>query len=162
AHPSDARGDRRAQYLFVNERPFSSRTLSASLEQACKGYVLVGHYPLFCLFITVPPEEVDFNVHPTKEEVRFRDERFLASTIYHAGHQAFIGSAALVSEVRLSDGGPNEPGKPLHAAVAPPPFLTNPEALVRHAFERKRALQEDVFGARIREAVGASSQQSPV
>ena len=48
AHPHDARGDRRSQFFFVNGRPFVSKQLTAALEQACRGFVMIGKFPIVC------------------------------------------------------------------------------------------------------------------
>lgn len=148
-HPLDARTDRRSQYLFINERPFSNRALGAALEQACRGFVMVGRFPIGVFFLTVPPETVDFNVHPTKEEVRFQDERAIAGALYHAIQSALAGSSALVGEVNFErTAGEPAPGLPsIPASVPPPPaFFTSPEALVKRAFDRKQAIQTDFIG----------------
>ncbi|MBI1290357.1 DNA mismatch repair endonuclease MutL [bacterium] len=144
-HPLDARTDRRSQYFFINERPFSNRALGASLEQACRGYAMIGRFPIGVFFLTVPPDTVDFNVHPTKEEVRFQDERAVAGALYHAVQAALAGSAALVGEMKLKD---DEPSAPTVTASGPPPpaFFTSPEALVRRVFDRKQAIQSDFIG----------------
>jgi DNA mismatch repair protein MutL len=156
-HPLDARHDRRSQYFFVNDRPFSSRQVTAALEQACKGFVMIGRFPAGAWFIELPPEEVDFNVHPTKEEVRFRDERHIAGTLYHAVQRALTGSPAHIGEMKLPAPATDESSsaRPTESAPAavpqatteqparPPAFFTSPEELVRRAFDRKQTRQED-------------------
>ncbi len=157
AHPLDARGDRRGQYLFVNERPFSSKQIIGALEQACRGFVMTSRFPVFALFIQIPPGEVDFNVHPTKEEVRFQDERRVSGTVYRAVEAAFQGSRTLVGEVQLEDRidpsraeeqDKGTPGKEAGTSASsgtgesnsrPPSFFTSPDQLVRRAFDRKQS-----------------------
>lgn len=143
-HPQDVRTDRRGQYLFVNGRPFSNKALQASLEQGCRGFVMVGRFPVYCVMIDIPPRDVDFNVHPTKEEVRFENERAVAGAVYHAARHALEGSEAMVGEVTLPRGAdiprepaPGEPSSPAAAEARPPSFFTSPDQLVRRAFERK-------------------------
>lgn len=82
--PEVARPDRRYQAFFVNRRPIVSRTLAASLAEAYRGILMVNLYPVAAVFIEIDPTLVDVNVHPTKEEVRFRDERAVAGAVYHA------------------------------------------------------------------------------
>ena len=151
-HPHDARGDRRSQYFYVNDRPFSSKSLTGALEQACRGFVMAGKFPVASVFIDVPPGDVDFNVHPTKEEVRFRDERAVGGAVYHAAKNALEGSSALVGEVRLGPDDVAPPAPPTgpppaedgSRSAAPPSrptipgFFTSPDELVRRAFERKQ------------------------
>lgn len=99
---TDSRGDRRGEFLFVNNRPFSSRALSAAIEQACRGFIMVGRFPIFALFIDVEPGDVDINVHPTKEEVRFRDERAIAGACHHAV-KATLEAHGFTPELSLDD-----------------------------------------------------------
>lgn len=144
AHPNDARNDRRSQYFYVNERPFSSKALTAALEQACRGFVMIGKFPMCALFVSIAPGDVDFNVHPTKEEVRFRDERHIAGTVFHAVRSALEGSESLVGRVDLAGSDEQEPRDAAAPAPQParanvlPGFFTSPEQLVRRAFDRKQ------------------------
>lgn len=71
--PSLNRPTQSSQYLFVNGRPVKDRLLLAALRAAYGDMVPRGRHPMLALFLTVPPEEVDVNVHPAKSEVRFRD-----------------------------------------------------------------------------------------
>lgn len=145
--PQHARGNRSSQYLFVNGRPFSCRSIAASIEQACRGFIMIGRFPAFCVFVDVPAGEVDINVHPTKEEVRFRNERAVAGACYHAA-RAVLEGRGYVPEMTLGAAAPEAaPGVlRVETAYLPPPraavqetFLTSPELLVNRAFEKKRA-----------------------
>ena len=60
------------QYLYVNGRWVRDRLISSALQEAFRGLVMTGKHPMAFLFLEVPPELVDANVHPTKSEVRFR------------------------------------------------------------------------------------------
>ena len=74
-HPSQSKGSRKGQYLFLNGRWIQDRSLQHALGEAYRGLLMVGRYPLAFLFLEVPPEVVDVNVHPTKSEVRFSDSQ---------------------------------------------------------------------------------------
>ncbi|MDP2875863.1 MAG: DNA mismatch repair endonuclease MutL [Holophaga sp.] len=65
--------DRNHLYLFVNGRSVRDRLLLAALSEAWQGYFVKGSYPAAVLFLEMPAEAVDVNVHPTKAEVRFRE-----------------------------------------------------------------------------------------
>ena len=72
-HPSLSKPSRKGQYLFLNGRWIQDRSLQHALGEAYRGLLMVGRYPVAYLFIELPPELVDVNVHPTKSEVRFED-----------------------------------------------------------------------------------------
>ncbi len=82
--PQSARPNRTLQHFFVNRRYVKTRTVMAALEQAFKGAVMGGKFPTCVLFVELPPETVDANVHPAKVEIRFIDERPVFSAVYHA------------------------------------------------------------------------------
>jgi len=70
--PGDDRADRRSQILFVNGRLLRSTLLSGAWSAAYRTFAMVGRYPYGVLYLSVPPSEVDPNVHPTKSDVRLR------------------------------------------------------------------------------------------
>lgn len=72
-HPSQSRSHPRMQYLFLNGRHIRDRALQHALQEAYRGLLLTGRYPICCLWFEMPAELVDVNVHPTKLEVRFQD-----------------------------------------------------------------------------------------
>ncbi|HUY97199.1 MAG TPA: DNA mismatch repair endonuclease MutL [Verrucomicrobiae bacterium] len=78
--PQVARTSRAGLVVFVNGRRVQQRSLQAAVETACRGVLEAGRHPLAVLDLRCDPSQVDVNVHPTKREVRFRDERaaFLA------------------------------------------------------------------------------------
>ncbi|MDA1001558.1 MAG: DNA mismatch repair endonuclease MutL, partial [bacterium] len=78
--PSFTRASRTGQYLFVNDRPVRDRLLVHAIYEAYRSFLPRGRHPVFALFVDLPPEQVDVNVHPAKEEVRFRD----SSVVYKA------------------------------------------------------------------------------
>ena len=71
--PTFNRGVADQQYLFVNSRPVKDRLLVGSLRAAYRDLLARDRHPIAALFLSVPLEEVDVNVHPAKTEVRFRD-----------------------------------------------------------------------------------------
>jgi DNA mismatch repair protein MutL len=77
ADPALDRGNARLQYLFVNGRWVRDRTLAHAVQEAYHGLLMTGRYAVAFLFLEVPPDQVDVNVHPTKAEVRFRDSQAL-------------------------------------------------------------------------------------
>jgi DNA mismatch repair protein MutL len=79
ADPSCERGNARMQYLFVNGRWVRDRSLAHAVQEAYRGLLMTGRYAVVFLFLDVPADQVDVNVHPTKAEVRFRD----GHSLYH-------------------------------------------------------------------------------
>ena len=101
--------DRNRLYLFVNGRAVRDRLLLAALSEAWSGTFAKGSYPAAVLFLEVPPEAVDVNVHPTKAEVRFREPQRIFAWVRSAAEEAWAklrGGLASVLEL---------PPKPLDA-----------------------------------------------
>jgi DNA mismatch repair protein MutL len=82
--PSCDRGNSQLQYLFLNSRWVRDRGLFQAVQDAYRGLLMVGRYPVAFLFLEVPPEQVDVNVHLTKAEVRFRDKDALYQLVAQA------------------------------------------------------------------------------
>ncbi len=81
--PVYCKQNRNGEFFFLNGRLIRSNTAMAALEQAYKNSAMVGKFPCCVLFIDVPPETVDVNVHPSKTEVRFSDERKIFNAVYY-------------------------------------------------------------------------------
>jgi len=71
SRPPAGRPDRVHQYFFVNSRPVRDKVLASALQQAYRGLLEKDRFPEAFLFLSVPPADVDVNVHPAKSEVRF-------------------------------------------------------------------------------------------
>ncbi len=82
--PAAARANRGTQLFFLNGRYVRLKTAVAALEEAFKGAVMVGKYPVCVLYLQVNPETVDVNVHPSKIEVRFINEKPIFDAVYYA------------------------------------------------------------------------------
>ena len=84
ADPACERGNARTQYLFVNGRWIRDRTLGHALQEAYRGLLMTGRYAVAFLFLELPPDLVDVNVHPTKAEVRFQNSQLLHHLVFSA------------------------------------------------------------------------------
>ena len=91
ADPSCERGNARMQYLFLNGRWIRDRSLGHAVQEAYRGLLMTGRYAVAFLFLEMPPDQVDVNVHPTKAEVRFRDSSGDVSS--RADHACATGCA---------------------------------------------------------------------
>ena len=95
--PSLTRANRSHIILFVNGRAISDQSLTYAVVQAYHTLIPHGRYPLAALMITMPPEEVDVNVHPTKAEVRFRTPDAVFSAVQRAVRRAVVDQAPVRS-----------------------------------------------------------------
>ncbi len=109
ALPTMNRANSLGQYLFVNGRPVRDKLLLGVLRGAYADYLPRDRHPVVALFITLPPQEVDVNVHPAKTEVRFRNATLVRSLLMHAvkdglnresGRSASTGGTATLAAFR--------------------------------------------------------------
>ncbi|MBM3201172.1 MAG: DNA mismatch repair endonuclease MutL [Chlamydiae bacterium] len=88
-NPSETRVNRSGQYLFINRRPIISYTVSYAVLEGYGTRIDAKRFPVFALCLEIDPKMIDVNVHPQKSEVRFKDERFVASLFRRAVFSAF-------------------------------------------------------------------------
>ena len=79
---SFSKPNRSYQSLFVNGRYVVNQTVSAAISNAYASYLMKRQYPFFVLFLDVPPEIVDVNVHPNKSDVRFADNQIIYGSVF--------------------------------------------------------------------------------
>ena len=84
-----SRGSRNNQSIFVNGRYIKNKTIVAAVENAFKSFATVNKFPFFVLFLEVYPEFVDVNIHPTKAEIKFKEDRIIFKKIFDLVHKAF-------------------------------------------------------------------------
>ncbi|MFC1924931.1 DNA mismatch repair endonuclease MutL [Chloroflexota bacterium] len=82
--PSINRTNRSYFSFFVNKRWVQSRILSRAVEKAYEGLLMTGKYPIAIVNLSVPPQWIDVNVHPSKREVKFQQESIIFNTVYGA------------------------------------------------------------------------------
>jgi DNA mismatch repair protein MutL len=82
--PAASRSNRSMQFFFINGRLVKSKTAVAALEAAYKNSIMTGRYPGCVLYIGISPSLVDVNVHPSKIEVRFSNEKQFFDSLYYA------------------------------------------------------------------------------
>lgn len=100
--PTFHRSTSQAQYLFVNRRPVRDRLLLGVIRAAYQDYLARDRHPVAVLFVEVPSEQVDVNVHPAKSEVRFRDSQLVRGLILSA-LRAAIGTTAQRASTTVAD-----------------------------------------------------------
>ncbi len=100
--PVSCRPTRNYQFVFLNGRLVRSGTVTAAVEQAYKNSAMIGKFPGFVLYLTVPLDTVDVNVHPAKTEVRFSDERRIFDAVYSSVRSA-LSKGDTRPEVKLKE-----------------------------------------------------------
>jgi DNA mismatch repair protein MutL len=121
ADPACERGNAKMQYLFVNGRWIRDRSLGHALHEAYRGLLMTGRYPVAFLFLELPPDQVDVNVHPTKAEVRFRDSHALYHLVLTAIRER-LRAENLTARLQAPSmaGGPQPPGPDARREVGLP------------------------------------------
>lgn len=104
--PTLNRANSTLQFLFVNGRPVKDKLLNHAIRIAYQDYLANNRYPLVALFLTLPLDQVDMNVHPAKTEVRFRESgtvrAFMVGALKAAIQQAGFRSSTTVAQTALS------------------------------------------------------------
>lgn len=95
---TNLRNNRNNQFLFINNRPVKDQSITYAVYKAYEESIPKDKHPVFFLFIEIDPKKVDFNVHPTKREVRFEDK----SSVFNFVHQAAKAKEALKNGVMKS------------------------------------------------------------
>ena len=163
--PTCCRGNRSYQFFFVNGRYVKSASMTAALEQAYANQKMVGRFPGCVLHLQVKLNAVDVNVHPTKQEIKFGQERAVFSAVYYAVLSALGGDKSRLQvtaeAVKATVEPPRQTTLPLHdfttprRAVSPsPPPAPRP---VERPVERETAPpSRTVVPAPMRETAPAS------
>ncbi len=131
ADPVESRGNAKLQYLFVNGRWIRDRSLGHAIQEAYRGLLMVGRYAVAFLFMELPPDQVDVNVHPTKAEVRFRDPSAMFSLV-HSTMRARLNQANLVPQLQLPPQPALAPPTPVYSSLPQVKFQPPPVAPVSH------------------------------
>jgi len=80
--PEIARGNRNYELFFVNDRLIKSPVISSAVEEAYKPYLMQHRYPFVILYFEIPSELLDVNIHPSKTEIRFIEDRSVYSIVF--------------------------------------------------------------------------------
>lgn len=135
--PTLNRANRNFENYFVNHRYIKSKVIYKAIEEGYQSYMMQHRYPFCVVHITVPPESVDVNVHPTKMEVRFSNQNSLYKMIAE-NIADFLSQQEMIPEATL---GPNIKASKKDKGI-PKPKIEAPEP-----FEKERRFAEQTAGA---------------
>lgn len=138
------RANRNFENYFINRRYIKSKILSKAIEEGYQSYMMQHRYPFCVLHITVPPESVDVNVHPTKMEVRFSDQNGIYKLIAE-NIARFLSQQEMIPQASLGkDEKPSKKENDAKKPQAPEPFEKNRRlADNEHAADTANILRED-------------------
>lgn len=161
ALPTYSRSNSQSQYLFVNRRPVRDRVLLGVVRAAYQDLLARERHPVVVLFVEVPTDQVDVNVHPAKAEVRFRDAQLVrglllgslkaalqsvsqlaATTVADAALQSFIPQAMpyTVNAMQMQDSRPQSLWSPQHLP---------PSAAQKQAYQPPQEMKDYPLGAAV-------------
>lgn len=154
--PDQARTHRGRMYLFINGRRIQDRSLIHALTSGYGEYLPEGRFPVAVLYITLPPDAVDVNVHPTKAEVRFLHPRLVHDALYYTVNRALLSSKTIAS---VSPGSPAARVSTPDADTAETLRKTAQQVLLgRGASAPSKAIFEDLYSPRPSSEVSAEGE----
>ena len=126
--PGLSRANRNYMTLFINRRWVRSRTLTYAIEEAYRGFLMTGRHPLAIVDIRLPPADVDVNVHPSKLEVRLRNEREVFALLQRQVRRTLTKRAPLAPMSATTWAGASQPPPVPRFELAPLALEMTPTA----------------------------------
>ena len=173
--PTFNRGVADHQYLFVNNRPVKDRLLVGAVRGAYADMLARDRHAVLALFLDIPPEDVDVNVHPAKTEVRFRDPAFVRGFIVSGLRHALDSAGQRSAQAPAAPAMANWQAEPIARTGEPAPALSSlfarqyapPSAAVRDAGAAWRGYEQSVMAppaarAEVADDAPAPSAQHPL
>ena len=152
--PAYSKATRDSQYFFLNGRFIRDKVVAHAIRQAYQDILHHQRHPAFVLFLDMPPELVDVNVHPAKSEVRFRESQAMHQFIFHTLQQALSGP---ISTMRSTMGEtPAEPALQTSAWAGQGMHLQQ-QTMPLHMVAQPLAFYEAMFGTETRIVDSGSS-----
>ena len=141
AKPTFAKGKTDKQFCFVNHRFVRDKVMLHAVKQAYRDVLHNALTPAFVLFLDLPPEAVDVNVHPTKTEIRFRDSQQVHQLVFHTLNKALADTRADLTE------SVGNAGEVLHEITGIRPAATSSENEPSGFYPNPTASPENIFAA---------------
>jgi DNA mismatch repair protein MutL len=104
-----SRGSRNNQSIFVNNRYIKNKLITAAVENAFKSFLTINKFPFSIVFVDIFPEFIDVNIHPTKSEIKFRDDREIFKLVFDGVHKAIKDSLIKDFNIPLDNSYSSEP-----------------------------------------------------
>lgn len=134
------------QFFFVNQRVVRDKLLMHAINMAFEGQLSEGYYPSYILYLTLPVEQVDVNVHPTKHEVRFEESRqvhdFVLSALKRSLNEPSFGST---NQINFTSSVQPIPYKPITLSTTHAAALNKNSAMMPHATYVQKLSQQGPY-----------------
>jgi DNA mismatch repair protein MutL len=172
--PTFNRGVADHQYLFVNGRPVKDRLLIGAVRGAYADLLARDRHAVLALFLQLPPQDVDVNVHPAKTEVRFRDPAFVRGFIVSGLRHTLDGAAQRSAQAPAASAMGNWQAEPIAASLAQAPVHTGnlfarfaqPVSRVTEAGQAWRGYEESILApaaqAEVAEPLSGQATEYPL
>jgi len=145
--PELARANRNYENYFINGRYIKSSIIQKAIEDAFSPKLILHRFPFVVLHMTINGDNVDVNVHPTKMDVRFNDEKDIYNQVYSAINNT-LSHEELIPEVTF--GSPPREEKPVYNRFSPEPFEVNRKAEDSNEVDKDRVDKDSISHAQNR------------
>jgi DNA mismatch repair protein MutL len=145
--PAYSKATRDSQYFFLNGRFIRDKVVAHAIRQAYQDILHHQRHPAFVLFLDMPPELVDVNVHPAKSEVRFREGQAMHQFIFHTLQQALSGPISTLQAAMAEATTESTPNISNTNSSSARPYTSPQQAMPLYVAAQPLAFYENLFGS---------------